>query len=189
MADIEVEEIVVVSDVSEGSSSGDDSGVGGGLLPEPIKGVRNCRVPPFVTKLYDLVGNKAIDSTISWVSNHNVAQMENQVSVGASSFAIWNEVDFVKNVLPLMSKSNNFDSFITQLNNYGFKKVSWDRREYANEWFQEGKPHLLKYIKRRNKQIISDNEKVTYEIKKLQSESSEVDNELHAFKAHVDNTI
>ncbi|KAI3741106.1 hypothetical protein L1987_58773 [Smallanthus sonchifolius] len=165
MADIEVEEIVVVSDVSEGSSSGDDSGVGGRLLPEPIRGVRNCRVPPFVTKLYDLVSNKAIDSTISWVSNHNVAQMENQVSGGASSFAIWNEVDF------------------------GFKKVSWDRHEYANEWFQEGKPHLLKHIKRRNKQIISDNEKLTHELKKLESESNEIDNELYVFKEHVDNTI
>lgn len=83
--------------------------------PEPIKGVRNCGRPPnFLTKLYELVSNEAINSTISWVSN----RMENQVSGGATSFAIWNVMDFVNNVLPLMSKSNNFDSFITQLNNY-----------------------------------------------------------------------
>ncbi|KAM0024225.1 putative transcription factor HSF-type-DNA-binding family [Helianthus debilis subsp. tardiflorus] len=123
MADKEVEEIVLVSDNTEGSSSGDDSGFGGGLLPEPVRGVRNCGRPPnFVTKLYEL----------------------------------------------------------------GFKKVSWDRREYANEWFQEGKPRLLEHIKRRNKKNSSEKEKLENEIKKL--ESKEVD-EMHAFKAYVDNTI
>ncbi|KAJ0921194.1 putative transcription factor HSF-type-DNA-binding family [Helianthus annuus] len=182
MADKEVEEIVLVSDNTEGSSSGDESGFGGGLLPEPVRGVRNCGRPPnFVTKLYELVSNKDTDSIISWVSN--------QVPGGATSFAIWNEVDFINKVLHLMSKSNNFDSFITQVHNYGFKKVSWDRREYANEWFLEGKPRLLKHIKRRNKKNLSEKEKLENEIKKLESESKEVDDELHAFKAYVDNTI
>ncbi|XP_076912662.1 heat stress transcription factor A-7a-like [Bidens hawaiensis] len=168
MADIEM------SDGSEGLPE-----------PEPIKGVRNCGRPPnFLTKLYELVSNEAINSTISWVSN----RMENQVSGGATSFAIWNVTDFVNNVLPLMSKSNNFDSFITQLDNYGFKKVSWDRREYANEWFQEGKPQLLINIKRRNKQVTTD-EKLTHETNKLETESKELDDELHAFKAYVDDTI
>ncbi|KAL8235556.1 hypothetical protein R6Q59_016637 [Mikania micrantha] len=182
---IEVPETVVLT--SEGSSSGDeDSGVGAGLLQEPvIRGVRNGGPPHFVTKLYDLVSDKTIDSTISWVN------MENQVSGGAAtSFAIWNDVDFVNNVLPLMSKSNKFDSFISQLNNYGFKKVSWDRREYANKWFQEGKPHLLNNIKRRSsKENKSDNDKITREIQKLESESKNVDHELHAFKAYIDNAI
>ncbi|KAK1420066.1 hypothetical protein QVD17_21375 [Tagetes erecta] len=188
MADIEVEETVVVSDVSEGSASGDDddSVFGGGLLPEPIKGVRNCGVPPFVTNLYDLVSDKATNSTISWVISNT-----NHVSGGgsATSFVVWNEVDFVNNVFPLMSKSNKFDTFITQLNYYGFRKVSWDRREYANEWFQEGKPHLLKNITKRNNRTISDEEKLTSEMEKLERESNKLDNELHAFKAHVDTTI
>lgn len=105
MADIEVEETVVVSDISEGSSS---SSFGAGVL---IRGVRNNGVPPFVTNLYDLVSDKATDSTISWASNANV-------SGGATSFVVWNEVDFVNNVFPLMSKSNKLDTFITQLNYY-----------------------------------------------------------------------
>lgn len=94
MEHIEVEDIEIVSDISEGSSNTD----------ELIKGVRNGSLPPFVTKLYDMVSNEAMDSTISWV--------------GDTRFVIWSEQDFIINLLPTMSKSNNFDSFVTQLNNY-----------------------------------------------------------------------
>ncbi|KAM0035764.1 putative Heat shock transcription factor family [Helianthus debilis subsp. tardiflorus] len=44
-------------------------------------------------------------------------------------------------------------------------------------------------MKRRNKNNSSEKEKLENEIKKLESKSSEVDNELHVFKAYVDNTI
>ncbi|PWA81031.1 winged helix-turn-helix DNA-binding domain, Heat shock transcription factor family [Artemisia annua] len=178
----DVEETIVVSDVSEDFSSGDEGGDGEGLLAEPIRGVRNGALPPFVNKLYNMVCNKETDSIISWVLNLNVSN-------GAKIFAIWNIDEFINNVLPLMSKSKNFDSFITQLSNYGFKKMFWDYREYAHEWFQEGKPHLLKNIKRRRKQAISESEKLQREIKKLESASTEQDNELNVFKAYVDNII
>nr|GEU68002.1 winged helix-turn-helix DNA-binding domain, heat shock transcription factor family [Tanacetum cinerariifolium] len=183
MENIDAEETMVVSDISEGFSSGNEGGDGEGLvLAEPIRGVRNGALPPFVNKLYNMVCNKETDSIISWVPNLNV-------SGGAKSFAIWNIDEFINNVLPLMSKSKNFDSFITQLNNYGFKKMSWDSREYAHEWFQEGKPHLLKNIKRRRKQTMSESEKLQREIKRLESESKEQHNELNVFKVYVDNTI
>ncbi|GJT34673.1 winged helix-turn-helix DNA-binding domain, heat shock transcription factor family protein [Tanacetum coccineum] len=182
MENIDVEETMVVSDISESFSSGNEGGDGEGLLEEPIRGVRNGALPPFVNKLYNMVCNKETDSIISWVPNLNV-------SGGAKSFAIWNIDEFINNALPLMSKSKNFDSFITQLNNYGFKKMSWDSREYAHEWFQEGKPHLLKNIKRRRKQTMSDSEKLQREIKRLESESKEQENELNVFKVYVDNTI
>ncbi|GJW80279.1 winged helix-turn-helix DNA-binding domain, heat shock transcription factor family protein [Tanacetum coccineum] len=105
---IDVEETMLASDISEGFSSGDDEG----LLAEPtIRGVHNGALPPLVNKLYNTVCNKESDSIISWVPNLNVSD-------GAKSFAIWNIDEFINNVLPLMSKSNNFDSFITQLHNY-----------------------------------------------------------------------
>lgn len=114
MADIEVEETVAISDISEGGfSSGDDGGDDGGLLPEQPMGVRNGGLARFVTKLFNIVSDKNTNSIISWVPKLNLAQMENQ-----TNFVIWNDVDFVNNCLPLMSKSKNFDSFITQLNNY-----------------------------------------------------------------------
>ncbi|KAI3710339.1 hypothetical protein L2E82_40117 [Cichorium intybus] len=118
MAHIEVEEIGMVSDISEGSSNGE------GLLPKPIRGVRNGSLPPFVINLYDLVSNKATDSIISWVRDHDLALTETQVHGGATSFTIRNEHDFISNLLPKMSKSNNFDSFITQLNNYKLERES-----------------------------------------------------------------
>lgn len=94
MEHVEVEEIEIVSDISEGYSNS----------REPIRGVRNGSIPPFVTKLYDMVSNKTTNSTISWV--------------GATSFVILNEQNFINNLLPKMSKSNKFDSFISQLNIY-----------------------------------------------------------------------
>ncbi|GKB74112.1 winged helix-turn-helix DNA-binding domain, heat shock transcription factor family protein, partial [Tanacetum coccineum] len=104
-----VEETMLASDISEGFSSGDDEGL---LAEEPISGVLNGALPPFVNKLYNMVcSNKESDSIISWVPNLNVSD-------GAKSFAIWNIDESINNVLPLMSKSKNFDSFITQLHNY-----------------------------------------------------------------------
>ncbi|KAL9999807.1 putative transcription factor HSF-type-DNA-binding family [Helianthus debilis subsp. tardiflorus] len=156
MADKEVEEIVLVSDNTEGSSSGDDSGFGGGLFPEPVRGVRNCGRPPnFVTKLYELVSNKDTDSIISWVSN--------QVPGGATSFAIWNEVDSRRSLGIVASM-----------------QTSGSKRENHVCWST---------LKRRNKKNSSEKEKLENEIKKLESESKEVDDEMHAFKAYVDNTI
>ncbi|GJR86622.1 winged helix-turn-helix DNA-binding domain, heat shock transcription factor family protein [Tanacetum coccineum] len=163
MENIDVE-TMVVSDISEGFSRGDEGGDGEKLLEEPIRGVRNGALPPFVNKLYNMVGNKETDFIFSWVPNLNV-------SGGAKSFAIWNINEFINKALPLMSKRKNFDSFITQLNNY------------------EGKPHLLKNIKRRRKKTLSESEKLQREIKRLESESKEQDNELNAFKVYLDNTI
>ncbi|XP_071741162.1 heat stress transcription factor A-2b-like [Rutidosis leptorrhynchoides] len=190
MGDFDVEETMMVSDLSESYGSGDDGSRVGGSSLEPLRGVRNCGVPPFVSKLYNIVCDKDYDSIISWVSIPNVARMGNHVH-GATSFAIWNEVEFINKVLPLMSRSNNFDSFISQLNNYGFKKVNWDLREYANKWFLEGKPHLLKNMKNKSssKRKVPMNEKMSREIKKIESESREIDYELNAFKEYVDNTI
>ncbi|PWA95567.1 winged helix-turn-helix DNA-binding domain, Heat shock transcription factor family [Artemisia annua] len=98
MEGIDVDETTVVSDISEGFSSGSEGGDDEELLAEPTRGVHNGDLPLFVNKLYDMVCNKETDSIISWVPN---------VSGGTKSFAIWNIDEFIKNVLPLKSKSKN----------------------------------------------------------------------------------
>ncbi|PWA58521.1 winged helix-turn-helix DNA-binding domain, Heat shock transcription factor family [Artemisia annua] len=69
MEGIDVDETTVVSDISEGFSSGNEGGDDEELLAEPIRGVRNGDLPLFVNKLYNMVCNKETDSIISWVPN------------------------------------------------------------------------------------------------------------------------
>ncbi|KAL0442832.1 UNVERIFIED_CONTAM: Heat stress transcription factor A-5 [Sesamum latifolium] len=65
-----------------------------------------------------------------------------------TSFVVMNPQLFAVNVLPIYFKHRNFQSFITQLNSYGFKKISWEQWEYKNEYFRKGEKHLLGNIKR-----------------------------------------
>ncbi|KAL0352938.1 UNVERIFIED_CONTAM: Heat stress transcription factor A-9 [Sesamum angustifolium] len=97
------------------------------------------RTPPFLWKTYEMVDDQETNSIISWNST-------------GTGFIIWDQNKFTAEILPRLFKTSNFSSFVYQLNNYGFRKISWDRYEYANGWFQAGKKHLLKNIKRRNKQ-------------------------------------
>ncbi|KAL0442607.1 UNVERIFIED_CONTAM: Heat stress transcription factor A-2b [Sesamum latifolium] len=118
-----------------GSGDGEDVVVcdpGSGRLLEP-------RTPPFLWKTFEMVNDQETNSIISWNST-------------GTGFIIWDQNKFTAEILSRLFKSSNFSSFVYQLNNYGFKKISWDRYEYANGWFQAGKKHLLKNIKRRNKQ-------------------------------------
>ncbi|KAK4439245.1 Heat stress transcription factor A-2e [Sesamum alatum] len=95
-------------------------------------------VPPFLLKIYDMLqGNAETNSLVSWSST-------------GTSFTVMNPQLFASNVLPIYFKHSNFQSFITQLNSYGFKKISWKQWEYKNEYFRKGEKHLLKHIKRRN---------------------------------------
>ncbi|KAL3520156.1 hypothetical protein ACH5RR_018305 [Cinchona calisaya] len=93
--------------------------------------------PPFLMKTFEIVEDPKTNSIISWSSNN-------------TSFIIWDQVRFTTELLPKHFRHNNFSSFVYQLNNYGFKKISWEKSEYENPWFQAGKRHLLENIKRRN---------------------------------------
>ncbi|KAL8032396.1 hypothetical protein ABFX02_13G093300 [Erythranthe guttata] len=95
--------------------------------------------PPFLVKTFEVVDDPQTNSIISWNST-------------GTTFIIWDHNKFSSEFLPRLFRTNNLSSFIYQLNNYGFKKVCWERYEYENQLFQAGKKHLLKDIKRRNQQ-------------------------------------
>ncbi|KAL8497141.1 hypothetical protein ACS0TY_020720 [Phlomoides rotata] len=66
-----------------------------------------------------------------------------------TSLVIKNVHSFAANVLPIYFK-HNFQSFMPQLNPYGFKKISWEKWEYKNKYFRKEKRNLLKNIKRKD---------------------------------------
>ncbi|KAG8385394.1 hypothetical protein BUALT_Bualt03G0038500 [Buddleja alternifolia] len=93
--------------------------------------------PPFLVKIYEMVDDIETNSIISWSST-------------GTSFIVWDYIKFSAEILPKYFKTTIFSSFVYQLNNYGFRKISSERYEYVNQWFQLGKKHLLRNMKRRN---------------------------------------
>ncbi|KAH8549551.1 HSF-type DNA-binding-domain-containing protein [Umbelopsis sp. PMI_123] len=99
----------------------------------------------FVTKLYNIVGDEEIQHLISWSKEGDV-------------FSVKNPTEFARTILPQYFKHNNWQSFVRQLNMYGFHKVNdvfhtltneqqlW---EFAHECFRRGQPELLQKIKRK----------------------------------------
>ncbi|XP_028296679.1 heat shock factor protein 1 isoform X2 [Gouania willdenowi] len=104
-------------------------------------------VPAFLTKLWMLVEDPNTDSLIRW-------------SQSGSSFHVYDQGRFSKEVLPKFFKHNNMASFIRQLNMYGFRKVvhmeqsglvkpETDDTEFQHPFFIRGEEHLLENIKRK----------------------------------------
>uniref|UniRef100_A0A3Q3N3F4 Heat shock transcription factor 1 n=1 Tax=Labrus bergylta TaxID=56723 RepID=A0A3Q3N3F4_9LABR len=82
------------------------------------------------------------------------------VSQSGSSFHVFDQGRFSKEVLPKFFKHNNMASFIRQLNMYGFRKVvhieqgglvkpERDDTEFQHPFFIRGQEHLLENIKRK----------------------------------------
>ncbi|KAM9235099.1 heat shock factor protein 1 isoform 2-T2 [Leptosomus discolor] len=104
-------------------------------------------VPAFLAKLWTLVEDPDTDSLICW-------------SPSGSSFHVFDQGQFAKEVLPKYFKHNNMASFVRQLNMYGFRKVvhieqgglvkpEKDDTEFQHPYFIRGQEHLLENIKRK----------------------------------------
>ncbi|KAK1323829.1 Heat stress transcription factor A-3 [Acorus calamus] len=88
---------------SHGESS--DLYVGGDSSPRPLEVLKGIPIPPFLSKLYDIVGDSSVDRVVSWGQS-------------GESFVVWDPIEFSKAVLPRHFKHGNFSSFVRQLNTY-----------------------------------------------------------------------
>lgn len=104
-------------------------------------------VPAFLAKLWTLVEDPETDPLICW-------------SPEGTSFHVFDQGCFAKEVLPKYFKHNNMASFVRQLNMYGFRKVvhieqggllkpEKDDTEFQHPYFIRGHEHLLENIKRK----------------------------------------
>ncbi|XP_040190287.1 heat shock factor protein 1 isoform X2 [Rana temporaria] len=104
-------------------------------------------VPAFLAKLWSLVEDPETDPLICW-------------SPEGTSFHVFDQGCFSKEVLPKYFKHNNMASFVRQLNMYGFRKVvhieqggllkpEKDDTEFQHPYFIRGHEHLLENIKRK----------------------------------------
>lgn len=75
------------------------------IVPQPIEGLHQTGLPPFLTKTYDIVDDPSTNHIISWSSGNN-------------SFIVWDPQAFSIILLPKFFKHNNFSSFVRQLNTY-----------------------------------------------------------------------
>ncbi|KPP79814.1 heat shock factor protein 4-like, partial [Scleropages formosus] len=75
-----------------------------------VDGSYASNVPAFLTKLWTLVEDPETSHLICW-------------SASGTSFHVFDQGRFAKEVLPKYFKHNNMASFVRQLNMYGFRKV------------------------------------------------------------------
>uniref|UniRef100_A0A663N774 HSF-type DNA-binding domain-containing protein n=1 Tax=Athene cunicularia TaxID=194338 RepID=A0A663N774_ATHCN len=91
--------------------------------------------------------------------------------LNGSSFHVFDQGQFAKEVLPKYFKHNNMASFVRQLNMYGFRKVvhieqgglvkpEKDDTEFQHPYFIRGQEHLLENIKRKVSSIKNEDIKV-----------------------------
>uniref|UniRef100_H2RNL9 Heat shock transcription factor 4 n=1 Tax=Takifugu rubripes TaxID=31033 RepID=H2RNL9_TAKRU len=118
-------------------------------------------VPAFLTKLWTLVEDPETNHLICW-------------SASGTSFHVFDQGRFAKEVLPKYFKHNNMASFVRQLNMYGFRKVvnieqsglvkpERDDTEFQHLYFLQGHEHMLEHIKRKVSLVKSEETKVRQE--------------------------
>jgi len=123
----------------------------------------------FLSKLWQMLNDPKDKELIGWGSN-------------GRSVVVYHQDSFAKKILPKYFKHQKINSFIRQLNIYGFKKISKlknhnclnnedpDQVEFANEFFVRGRPELIKRIQRRDKKIQikeEPNSSIELDLKKL----------------------
>ncbi len=107
----------------------------------------------FPARLHDLLtlsldeGNDSegdISSVISWLPH-------------GRSWVVHDKVQFLKKVAPSHFQITKYESFLRQVNGWGFKRVTRegaDFNSYYHEMFLKGMPHLVRLMKRRNKKCV-----------------------------------
>jgi len=110
-------------------------------------GSANGPPPAFLTKLWQLV-NEGDPNLVAWGPD-------------GTSFVVKDQNQFAKKVLPNYFKHQKMNSFVRQLNMYGFKKVpkmtegtlhavDCEPIEFANDFFVKGNHDLIHNIKRKD---------------------------------------
>ncbi|XP_028282110.1 heat shock factor protein 1 isoform X2 [Parambassis ranga] len=138
-------------------------------------------VPAFLTKLWTLVEDPDTDPLICW-------------SPSGTSFHVFDQGRFSKEVLPKFFKHNNMASFIRQLNMYGFRKVvhieqggllkpEKDDTEFQHPFFIRGQEHLLENIKRKVTNVSSVRQE---EVKMSSDEVSKILSDVQQMKGKQD---
>uniref|UniRef100_A0A3P8U765 Heat shock transcription factor 4 n=1 Tax=Amphiprion percula TaxID=161767 RepID=A0A3P8U765_AMPPE len=125
-----------------------------------VDGSYASNVPAFLTKLWTLVEDPDTNHLICW-------------SATGTSFHVFDQGRFAKEVLPKYFKHNNMASFVRQLN-MGFRKVvnieqsglvkpERDDTEFQHLYFLQGHEHMLEHIKRKVSIVKSEETKVRQE--------------------------
>ncbi|KAF7242723.1 Hydroxysteroid dehydrogenase-like protein 1 [Varanus komodoensis] len=118
-----------------------------------------------------------------------------------TSFHVFDQGRFAKEVLPKYFKHNNMASFVRQLNMYGFRKVvnieqgglvkpERDDTEFQHLYFLQGHEHLLEHIKRKvsvvkneeTKMRQEDLSRLLYEIQVLRSQQETMECQMQDMK-------
>lgn len=92
----------------------------------------------FILRLYSVVASEDAPS-ISW-------------SLSGSSFLITDKPAFTRETMPKLCKTDDYSTFVRQLNNYGFTKVKPNLTqfdEFSNPHFVRDRPDLLPMIRRK----------------------------------------
>ncbi|MGH0148360.1 UNVERIFIED_CONTAM: hypothetical protein FKN15_012681 [Acipenser sinensis] len=153
-----------------------------------MDGGYTSNVPAFLTKLWTLVEDPETNHLICW-------------SATGTSFHVFDQGRFAKEVLPKYFKHNNMASFVRQLNMYGFRKVvnieqsglvkpERDDTEFQHLYFLQGHEHLLEHIKRKVSLVKSEETKVQqedlskllYEVQVLRSQQENMECQMQDMK-------
>uniref|UniRef100_A0A8C0H2E5 Heat shock transcription factor 4 n=1 Tax=Chelonoidis abingdonii TaxID=106734 RepID=A0A8C0H2E5_CHEAB len=148
----------------------------------------SSNVPAFLTKLWTLVEDPETNHLICWSTN-------------GTSFHVFDQGQFAKEVLPKYFKHNNMASFVRQLNMYGFRKVvnieqgglvkpERDDTEFQHLYFLQGHEHLLEHIKRKVSIVKSEETKMRqedlsrllYEVQILRSQQENMECQMQDMK-------
>ena len=97
-------------------------------------------VANFIQKSFEILENKDYEPIIHWLAN-------------GREFAIKEIEDFQDHILPKYFRHRNINSFIRQLNMYGFHKSRKDpsKNIFSHPFFLRGQAQILHLVKRKIK--------------------------------------